>query len=569
MIKAILADIIRQAIVNLHQISSSETDVSIANTSHGQFGDYTSNVAFGLAKRLKMPPQELASSIAGQINDSGHAELNKAEAVGGYINLFLSQDFLHDQLRVIHKSKNTYGQSAIGKGKKIIVEYSQPNIAKKMHIGHLRTTVLGDTLANVYETTGHKTIRWNYLGDWGTQFGKLIAAYKLWGSKKTVTDNPIQALLDLYVRFHQELKNNSELEELGRAEFKKLENGDRENLKLWKWFKKESLKEFNKIYKMLDIKFDIWIGESFYENDLKELITELIDRKIAVTGEGGAIIIQLPDLPPALVRKSDGASLYLTREIAGLRYRIKKYNPDKILHVVANEQALYFQQFFATAKILGVEKPELVHVKYGLVLGENKKKMATREGESVPLEEVLGEAVSLAKDIIEKKNPNLSKKEKESIAKTVAIGALKYEMLKDNRSSDIIFDWNRMLDFTGNSGPYLQYTYARLASIKRKSGKIGRYTGVGLTGNNELVLIKKLIDFPQAITSVLENYAVNNLALYLYELANLANAYYESTPILKDEDLERRTNRLILIGTIGEVLKKGLGLLGIQTPERI
>lgn len=571
MIRDLLKGIVGWAVRDSYDISPDNLTILIDKTSHEQFGDYTTNVAFNLAKILKTSPQEIATKLSQEINNSEHKEIAKVEAVGGYVNFFLGKDFLRDELREINKSIKSFGHSQAGVGKKIIVEYSQPNIAKKMHIGHLRTTVMGDALANLYDRAGYQTIRWNYIGDWGTQFGKLIAAYKLWGNKKEVKANPIQTLLNLYVRFHVELKTNPGLEKLGQEEFKKLEDGDKENRRLWQWFKKESLIEFNRLYKILDVKFDVWIGESFYENQMEPLVQELIQQKVAQTGEGGAIIINLDKyhLPPALIRKSDGASLYLTRDIANLKYRIAKYNPSKIFYVVANEQALHFEQLFAVAKVLGLDQVELQHLKYGLVLGENKKKMATREGESIPLEDVIEEAMNLARDIVEKKNPTLKKKEKELVARTVALGALKYEMLKDNRNSDIVFDWNQVLDFTGNSGPYLQYTYARLVSIKRKAGRIGKYDGAKLESDQEFSLIKKLLDFPDIIDSAIENYGINAVALYLYELANLANTYYESTPILKDEDSERRTNRVILISTVAEALKKGLGILGIQTLERI
>ena len=354
---------------------------------------------------------------------------------------------------------------------------------------------------------------------------------------------------------------------------------------------------------MLGINFDIWLGESNFEKDLKPLVADLRKRGIAEVGEGWAIIIKLDqfNLPPALIQKADGASLYLTRDIAALKYRLDKYEPKKLLYVVGNEQALHFEQFFAVAKILGLDSVEIKHIKYGLVLGEDKKKMATREGESILLEEVIKKAINLARKIVEEKSRRpdgpsgvgtpkptqgvgsltgvsaaKTSEEKSKIAETVALGALKYEMLKEHRNSDIVFSWDRMLDFTGNSAPYLQYTYARLVSILRKVGPIWRLSShvlmpdlKTLKETGELGIIKHVLDFPDIIADSARNNLTNNLALYLYELANLANQFYETTPILKDDNTPRRNARLILIQTSASILKSGLNLLGIQTLDRI
>jgi arginyl-tRNA synthetase len=445
-----------------------------------------------------------------------------------------------------------------------------------MHVGHLRSTIIGDALANIYESLGYKVTRWNYLGDWGTQFGKLIAAYKLWGDKKEVEKRPIKTLEELYVRFHEEMKTKPELESAGREEFQKLEGGDKENRKLWEWFKKESLKEFGKIYETLGVRFDVEIGESAYEEDLPPTVAELKKRGIAEAGEGGSIIVKLDKygLPPALVQKSDGVSLYLTRDIASLKRRIAKYKPEKILYVVANQQTLHFQQLFAIAKMLGLGGVEFEHVKFGMVLGEDKKKLSTREGKVILLEEVIERAVGLARETVEKKSAErkapLSEKEKGEIAKTVALGALKYQDLKEHRNSDIIFDWQKMLDFSGNSGPYLQYTYTRLVNIKKKAGRVGAEPDFNLlTEKIEDSMIKRLLDFPDVVKRVGETNLPNHLALYLYELANLASQFYETVPVLKDKNSPRLAARLALVETTAAILKTGLGLLGIEVLEKI
>ncbi|MEY4731846.1 MAG: hypothetical protein RL681_792, partial [Candidatus Parcubacteria bacterium] len=418
---------------------------------------------------------------------------------------------------------------------------------------------------------GYHVIRWNYLGDWGTQFGKLIAAYKLWGKKEDIEREPIQAMLDLYVRFHDEVKSKPELEERGRAEFKKLEDGDTENRALWQWFKDESLTEFAKTLEKLGVEFDVDIGESFYEAKLADTVKRLVDRGIAKPSEG-AIIVPLDEfrLPPALIQKSDGGSLYHTRDIANIEYRVAEYHPVKILYVVGNEQALHFEQLFKIAELAGLGKGvEFTHVKFGLVFAEKGQKFSTRSGNIVRLEEVLTKAQQLAWAIVEQKNPELSEGEKATIAETVALGALKYTNLCENRNSDVIFDWDKMLDFSGDSGPYLQYTYARLMSILRKAGTVPAGDAKYVESEVELALVRKMAELPDAVQIAAETYAINHLTNYLYELAVAANKFYETTPILKDENENRRNARLLLVSTVAEFLKRGLGLLGIKTLEKI
>lgn len=543
-----------------------------------EMGDYSLNLAFTLAKKGKISPAEAGREIIEKLS-ADRAVLDffkKIEfAPPGFVNFYLSEEFLIKSLKDIYGASDAFGSSKIGAGQKIIIDYSQPNIAKRMHVGHFRSTIIGDAIANLHEFLGYDVIRWNYLGDWGTQFGKLIAAYKMWGDKKTVKEKPIETLMALYVRFHDELKSDPELEDKGRREFKKLEDGDAENRKLWKWFKNESLKEFDKIYKLLGVGFDTYEGESFFEKQMKPLVEELMEKNIAQESLGSRIIpLDKYGLPPALIQKSDGASLYLTRDIAGMRYRVAKYNPAKIIYVVGNEQSLHFQQLFAIADVLGLSSAELDHVKFGLVLGEEGKKLATREGRVILLEEVIEKVIGLAADVVKEKNPKLSEEQRQSIAEAVGIGALKYNDLRENRHSDIVFDWDRMLNISGDSGPYLQYTYARLTNIKRKAGllarwMIGRSGGSELKTEQELLIIRKILNFPDVVSESATMLLPNILALYLYELANLANTYYSSTPILKDENKNRRSDRLMLVGVAANVLKTGLNLLGIKSPDKI
>ena len=563
----------------LKKIFGADAPIELSVPDEELFGHYSTNFALRAAKAKGVAALDLAKEYAAQIAAAAPAGFfQKVEAAApGFINFWLSDKTLQDEFARIVADKK-YGEGNIGKGKTVIVEYSQPNIAKKMHVGHMRTTIIGAALANILEQSGYRVVRWNYLGDWGTQFGKLIAAYKMWGAKAAVEKNPIEELQKLYVRFHAEMKTDPALEKRGQEEFKKLEDGDRENRKLWEWFKKESLKEFMKMYRTLDVDFDVWIGEAFFEREMKATVKELMDAHIAERSEG-AVVIKLDDvgLPPALVQKTDGASLYLTRDIANLRYRLKKYKPAKILYVVANEQALAFEQLFAVAKKLGwdADGVELKHIKYGLVLGNGGKKLSTREGTAQLLEGVINEAVSRAREVIDTKNPDLAPKEKNAIATAVALGALRYNDLKENRTTDIIFDWEKMLDFSGDSGPYLQYTYARLKSILRKSKIPGAKLRPGavdvskLEHTTELALMRKLFEFPDIVARAGELYSTSTLAVYLYKLAVAANKFYETTPILKDDDAARRNARLLLAATAAQVLQKGLGLLGIKTLEKI
>lgn len=538
--------------------------------SENNFGDYASSIAFGLAKILKKSPQEIATKIAENITAHRPDFISKIEAQNGYVNLFLSSGYLAQALEIICEKGAEFGKSDEGQGQKVIIEFSQPNIAKPLHAGHLRNTILGEAIARIHDFLGYQTIRWNYIGDWGTQFGKVIAAYKRWGSKEKVLADPINELVSLYVRFNDEAKNNLDLDEQGQVEFKKLEGGDPENRQLWQWFRGESLKSLEKIYEILSVKFDNFEGESFYESHLISLISRLLREGLAQEGEGGALIIVLKDLPPALIRKSDGASLYLTRDIANLEYRIKEFNPSKILYVVDVGQSLHFQQLFAIAKLLGIVNVELKHLKYGLVVGEEGKKLSTRQGHSVAINEIIEKAVFLARKVVEEKNPQLSEEEKKNIAQVIGLGALKYEMLKDHRHRNLVFSWKRMLDFSGDSGPYLQYSYARLASIMAKAGAWPKEMNYNqLTEKEERDILRHLVNYPDVVGESRRRYITNNLALYLLELANLTNRFYEKNRILNDKNEARKNARLGLIKGASHVLKSGLALLGIEVLERV
>jgi len=598
-------------------------DFAVEYPKQKKYGDYASNIAMILAKKLNKSPMDVAEEIVGELNkEKENKELfNKIEiAKPGFINFTLADKFLYRQLGEIIKLKDDYGRSEIGKNKIIVIDYSHPNIAKPMHAGHMRSTIIGQAICNTYKFLGYQVIADNHLGDWGTHFGKLIVAYRKWGDKKIIDQNPIVEITKLYVRFNKEAENNSELEDEARLEVKKLQDGDEENLKLWKFFVEESLKEFEKVYQIFGTKFDYVLGESFYQPMLAEIVKNALDKKVAVESEGAVVILletsttppdppllrggEIPPLkkgvrgissppceggaggglPPFLIQKSDGAYLYGTTDLAAIKYRKEKFKADKMFYVVSNEQALYFSQLFESAELLGLAKKEnLVHIKYGLVLGKDGKKLSTRKGEAVSLTELIDKAISLAREIVEKKNPGLNEEEKNKIARAVGVGALKYNDLSQNRLTDIAFNWDKMLSLSGNSAPYLQYTGARIESILRKAEKENFKTSHGHSlprrGNNktsfdllmediEKDIIRSLVKFPEIVEKSAEEYNPNIIADYLFQLASDFNLFYQKLPVLKAEPKLRQA-RLELIFAVSLTLKNGLSLLGIEVLERM
>lgn len=547
-----------------------------------EFGDYSTNAAMIISKRMIKNPMEVANELALKICeiDKDKELIEKAEAVPpGFINFHLSNKCVINNLERILKEREKYGSSSVGKSKTVVIDYSAVNIAKPMHVGHLRSTIIGQAIYNIYKFLGYKVIGDNHTGDWGTQFGKLIYAYKYWGDKKKIKEEPVEEMTKLYVKFHKEVEANKELEELARNETKKLQNLDHENIKIWNFLTRESLKDYNKIYKILGIKFDYVLGESFYNNMLAGIVKECMDKKIAMESQG-AIIINLDkyNLPPFIIRKSDGAYLYTTTDLATVKYRKEKFKAEKIIYVVANEQALHFRQLFSTLEILGWNKDLTTeHVKFGMVLGENGKKFSTRKGETVRLEELIKEAINAARKTVEEKNPSLSMKQKKKISKVVGIGALKYNDLSQNRLTDITFNWDKMLSLNGNSGPYLQYAYARICSLEDKYNnayKIDRFNPFDkpefglLKEDVEKDLMQKLIKYPEIIEEAASENGPHIVALYLYELVSSYNNFYNAVPILKAEKKVAKA-RMMLSRSVAIVVKNGLNLLGIDVLERI
>jgi len=524
-------------------------------------GDFSVNLAFVLAKSQKKNPREVAQSLCDALSGEGAEMIERCEVAGpGFVNIFLKDSWLQEQFA--HRRLPQPGH-----GHRVVIDCSAPNIAKPMHVGHLRSTIIGDALFRVHRALGYEAIRWNYIGDWGTQFGKLIAAFKKYNEPVAGVDD----LVRLYVRFHADMKELPELEDAGRAEFKKLEDGDEENRVLWQRFRDISMAEYEKTYGLLNVSFEVYKGESEYEPALAPLIARLTNTGIATESEG-ALVINLDEfsLPVALVRKSDGATLYLTRDIASMEDRIATYRPTKALYVVANEQALHFEQLFASVQKMRVQNlPELVHVKFGLVLGDDGKKFSTREGNAVPLQQIVDEIIARAAAVVREKNPALPEGEAAAIARLVGVGALKYNDLKQHPYSDIVFDWDAMLDLGGNSGPYLQYTYARLSNIITKAGAVGAADRTLLVHPAERSLMRHLVDYGHAVMSCARHYTLNALALYLYELSEKANRFYEQVRINDDDNDARKAARIQLVTAVRTTLKDGLDILGIGTPERI
>jgi len=571
-LKNCLEKIIKNAYPNLNL---ADFEFAVVVPPQLAFGDYSTNLIFKLAPIVKEDVKVINQKVVTLLWQENCFKnyFSKLEVAGrGYLNFFIKEDLLKEVLKKILKNKDKFGSSLTGKGKTVVVDYSSLNVAKLMHVGHLRSTIIGQAIYNLYKFLGYKTIGDNHLGDWGTHFGKLIYAYKNFADKKKLRKNFIEEITKLYVEFNQKAKNNPKLDEFARLETKKFQHGNKENIKIWKYFVKESLKEFNRLYKRLGIKIDYTLGESFYQSMLKKIISEALKKKVAIHSEG-AIIIPLEKfkLPPLMIQKSDKATLYGTTDLATIKYRMKKWQPNKIFYVVSNEQAGYFPQVFKAGELLGYLKPGVAqHVKFGMVLNEKGKKFSTREGEVVLLDHFIDEAINRAYKIVNEKNPKLSPSQKKKIAEVVGLGALKYNDLSQNRLTDISFNWNKMLDFQGNSAPYLQYTYARIQSILRKAKikSLTRFNPELLKEKKEINLIRQLNNFKGAIERAAENCLPNILADHLYKLANDFNNYYEEVPVIKTEK-ERRLARLALIFSVAQVLKNGLTILGIKTLEKM
>ncbi len=560
MIRNILEKSIKQA---LSELDIKAEKINLEHPEELTHGDYSCNVAMILAKQVAKNPRELAEKIVAEINERKPKEISKVEVAGpGFINFYLSPEFFVDENRKILKEEKEFGRSKIGKGKKVIVEYSSPNIAKPFTIGHLRSTVIGDAIANILDFSGYEVIRDNHLGDWGTQFGKLIVAIKNWSSIEKIQKSaePIKDLVALYVKFHDEAEKDLALDNEARDWFTKLENGDKEAKNIWNICVKLSLKEFEKIYERLGVKFDTAYGESYFEKKMQEVLKDINKLKLAKESEGAYLIFFKDDkYPPMMVLKKDGSTIYALRDLATDKFRKEKYGKDVvIINEVGMEQSLHFQQVIEAEKLLGYSNGhDRIHVKHGFYRFPEGK-MSTRKGNGIWLEEVLDEAVEKAK-VFDK-----------DTAEAVGIGAIKFNDLKRESSKDIIFSWDEALNLKGDSGPYLQYSYARAKSILRKAKeeKIKKVDWKKIQENEATNLEKILYRFPEVVERAGEEYSPHYIATYLIELASAFNNFYGQGKIVDKTD-SNSPYKVALTEAFSIVLKNGLNLLGIQAPEKM
>jgi len=524
-------------------------------------GDYSSSVSLAISKEIEKSPMDIAQMIQSHFEKSNISGLDKIEiAKPGFINFFLDKSFFNQSIENITKGGENFGSSNKGKGKKILIEYSSPNIAKPFTIGHLRSTIIGDALYRIYVALGYEVIRDNHLGDWGTQFGKLLVALKKWGSNLAIekSENPVRDLVDLYVKFHEEAEKNPDLEDEARKEFLKLEEGDEENRKIWKKCVDASMIEFSRIYKILDVDFDTWLGESFFEDKMDDVIADLNRKNLLQESEGARLVFFEGDkYPPLMIQKKDGSTIYATRDLATAKYRMNTYGKDIfIINEVGSEQTLYFQQLIEVEKMLEYSKPEMrKHVSHGLYRFKDGK-MSTRKGNVIWLDDILKEAISRAEEI------------NKDTAQVVGIGAIKFNDLKRDSKQDINFDWDEIVNLKGDSGPYIQYSYARARSIVDKAHEKGIVPSSKSVPDNISELERVLYRFPEIVERAGEAFAPNHLAIYLLELCQAFNAYYAQNKIIDSED-SQSGYKVLLVNSFSIVIKNGLKLLGIVAPEKM
>lgn len=533
-----------------------------------EMGDYA-YPCFKLSKVFRKAPPIIATEICEKITCSDI--MSKIEVKGAYINFFTNKKYYVNEIltKVIENGDN-YGKSDLGQGKSIVIDYSSPNIAKPFHVGHLRSTVIGKAIYNIYEALGYKSIGINHLGDWGTQFGKLIVAYKKWGSKEAVEEKGIEELMRIYVKFHDEADNDNTLNDEARAWFVKMQDNDKEAISLWKWFYDISLKEFERVYETLGVKFDYYLGESFYNDKMDAVVEELKNKNLLVESEGAMIVdLEAENMPPCLIIRKDGGTLYATRDITAALYRKKTFDFEKCIIVTALDQNLHFSQFFRVIEKMGYDwADKLKHVAFGLVSLESGK-LSTRKGNVVLMEDLLNEAIKESKKIIEAKSPDLPNKE--LVSRQVGIGAVIFNDLYNNRIKDVVFSWDRMLNFDGETGPYVQYTYARACSVLRRVefDSARAESDYSVIYDTATVDVCKLIEnYPEKIKDAADKYEPSIIARYLVDLAQAFNKFYHDNPILGSEG-EIKEARTALVYSVKLILKSGLKLLGIQAPEQM
>lgn len=563
--KAQLIDILAE---NIQELEKEEIASALEIPKKSDMGDFAFP-CFKLAKVYRKAPNMIAEDLTKKILEKNYDIFSKVENVGGYINFFFAKEEFAKQL-VKTIGVEDFGASDEGEGKTICIDYSSPNVAKNFHVGHLRTTIIGNSLYKIYSKLGYHVERINHLGDWGTQFGKLIVAYKRWGSKEAVEKNGIAELMKIYVKFHQEAEKDDSLNDEARAWFVKMEQGDEEALSIWQWFKDISLVEYKRIYKLLGMEFDHYTGESFYRDKTQAVVDELNEKHLLVESDG-AHIVPLDDynMAPCLITKKDGSSIYATRDLAALFYRKKTYHFDKCIYVTGLEQKLHFAQVFKVIELLGYDwYDQLVHVPYGLVSMEGGK-LSTRSGNVIYAEEILHESIQKIYEIIEEKNPDLE--DKETVARQVGIGAILFNDLYNQRIKDVVFNWDKILNFDGETGPYVQYTYARCASVMRKAGDVTIPEEIDysvLTDDVTMNLLKDITRFPEVIKEAADKYEPFMISRFAVSVAQHFNKFYHDCQInVEDENVKMA--RLKVVSITMRVIKDALALLGIECPEQM
>lgn len=521
---------------------------------------------FKFSKKLRRSPAQIAELLASSINDEC---IEKIENVNGYLNFYISDQYLGDVIvRDVLDKKEQYGSHTLGSGKTVVLDYSSPNIAKPFHIGHLGSTMIGHSLKKIHEFVGYNCVGINYLGDWGTQFGKMIVAYKKWGDKNSVENGGVDVLVELYVKFHNEAEKDKTLEEEARSEFHKLELGDKENIELWKWFVDVSLNEYSKTYGLLGVEFDSYKGESFYTDKMPEQVERLRNSGLLKVDDGASIVdLSNYGMPPCLILKRDGSTLYPTRDIAAAVYRKNTYDFDKAIYVTSAAQCLHFQQWFKVVELMGYKwADKLVHVPYGTV-SLNGEKLATRTGNVILLKDLLTMAVDKVSKIIEEKSPDLENKQ--SVAESVGVGAIVFYYLYNNRMKDINFVLDDALSFDGNTGPYAQYTYARACSVLEKAENFKRNQKVVISCAEESMLVKVLAKFPEKVLDAMKDYEPSVITRYIIEVATAFNRFYHNCKIMNAENDEIKNTRLLLTEATKIVLGNAFELVCLKKEERI
>ena len=552
---------------NVEGLSANDISALIEIPPKPEMGDFAFP-CFRLAKTMHKAPQLIAADIKDAIGDVDF--LDDIQVQGAYLNFFVNKKIFVKSM-VDTALADNFGSSDMGEGQTICIDYSSPNVAKNFHVGHLRTTIIGNSLYKIFSKLGYKVVRINHLGDWGTQFGKLIVAYKAWGDEETVKRDGVAELMKLYVKFHEEAEKNPSLNDEARAWFTKMEHGDEEALRIWQWFKDISLIEYKRTYELLGMDFDYYLGESFYRDKTDAVVKKLEDANLLTESEGAKIVnLDEYDMAPCLILKNDGSTIYATRDLAAIFYRKETYNFSKCLYVTGQEQKLHFAQVFKVVELLGNDwaKDQLVHIPYGLVSLEGAK-LSTRSGNVIYAEDILLEAISKIKEIIEEKNPNIP--DKEETAKKIGVGAVLFNDLYNQRIKDVSFKWEKLLNFDGETGPYVQYTYARCSSIIRKVDDFVAGNDIDyslLTDAESLDLLKEISRFPKVVVDASEKYEPSVVARFAVDVAQAFNKFYNANRI-NVEEKNVRDARMTMVHLTRKTIKDALLLLGIECPEQM